>query len=143
VHFLETKCVMTLNLMHYNYVIYVYNYVLYRVDGRKRSKTLVWAQIFSSGLVRLDLASDSSKNTSLLRDCSLFIVQGRLRRNSTVLIFFRCPPLKTRKIFKAPPPPNRQNKNINIGPPLALYLYLEKQNSSSLFRETKIDNGDQ
>jgi hypothetical protein len=58
------------------------------------------------------------------------LYRGRLRRNSTVIIFFRCPPLKTRKIFKAPPP-NRQNKNINFGPPpsppLDFYLYLEKQ----------------
>jgi hypothetical protein len=63
----------------------------------------------------------------------LSLYRGRLRRNSTVIIFFRCPPLKTSKIFKAPPPPpNRQNKNINFGPP---------SSSLSLFRETKIDNG--
>ena len=50
VHYLKTKCVMTPNLMHYNYVIYAYNYVVYRVDCRKRSKTIenvsVGADIF-------------------------------------------------------------------------------------------------
>jgi hypothetical protein len=68
-----------------------------------------------------------------VRDCSLFIVQGEAEEKLYSYNIFSLPPVKTSKIFKAPPP-NRQNKNINFGPP---------SSSLSLFRETKIDNEDQ
>ena len=63
---------------------------------------------------------------SSLRDCSLFIVQGETEEK--LYKFFRCPPLKTSKIFKAPPPQQaKQEHKCWSPPPLALYLYFEKQ----------------
>jgi hypothetical protein len=69
------------------------------------------------------------------------LYRGRLRRNSTVIIFFRCPLLRQVKFSKPPPPQQAKQEHK------ALYLYLEKQakqqakqehkNSLSLFRETK------
>jgi hypothetical protein len=69
----------------------------------------------------------------LLGTAHYLLYRGRLRRNSTVIIFFLCPPLKTSKMFKAPPP-NTQNKNINFGSP-------PPSSSLSLFRPCSHDPG--
>jgi hypothetical protein len=45
--------------------------------------------------------------TACLGTAHYLLYRGRLRRNSTVIIFFHCPPLNTSKIFKAPQPPQR------------------------------------
>jgi hypothetical protein len=58
-----------------------------------------------------------------LRDLSFFIVQGGgLRRNSTVMIFFHCPPLKTNGILKAPLQQAKQQHKFWSPPPIALYF---------------------